>query len=154
MSVGLTTWFTGLPAAGKTTLAHDASALLEHRGHKVTVLDGDQLRQTISRDLGFSLDDRREAIRRAGELSLELAGDGQIVLVAMVSPLLQARSDVRELHRRSDLGFLEVWVATPLDVCQLRDPKHLYERARIGEITDLSGVGSPYEPPLDPELVI
>jgi bifunctional enzyme CysN/CysC len=150
---GLTVWLTGLPAAGKTTIA---SALAQSLGDSrpVSLLDGDVLRRGLNAGLGFSLPDRTTATRRAGERALELARHGHLVVVALVSPLAQDRDAVRRLHDEEGLAFVEVWVATPLSVCEARDPKGLYRRARLGQLSDMTGVDSPYEPPPHPEVVV
>jgi|ERR1700728_1190546 len=151
---GLTVWLTGLPAAGKTTIADGLAVALRARSHLVQVLDGDRLRSTVNADLDFSLGARKEAARRAGELAVTLAQDGNVVVVAMVSPTAEDRAAVRQHHRNHGLCFVEVWVSTPLDVCEERDPKGLYKSARRGEIDNMTGIDSAYEPPSAPEVVI
>ena len=150
---GLTVWLTGLPAAGKTTIA---SALAHGLGDSrpVSVLDGDVMRRGLNAGLGFSLLGRTAAAQRAGERALDLARRGHVVLVAMVSPLARDRDAVRRRHDDAGLAFVEVWVATPLSVCEARDPKGLYRRARLGQLSDMTGVDSPYEPPPHPEVVV
>jgi adenylyl-sulfate kinase len=147
-----TVWFTGLSGSGKSTLARAVADLLRTAGVASHVVDGDELRATLSADLGFSLADRAEQVRRAGHLARILGDAGVIALVTLVSPVAADRDRVRAMH--PDGRFLEVHVATPLEVCEARDVKGLYARARAGEITDLTGVGQPYEPPIAPELVV
>ena len=146
----VTVWFTGLPASGKSTLAFAAEAELMAAGVLAVVLDGDNLRFGLSSDLGFSPADRFENIRRAGEVSALLRDAGAVVLAAFVSPYRRDRQRARSLHPRG--RFAEVFVDAPLEVCEARDTKGLYARARLGEIADLTGVGAPYEPPHNAEL--
>lgn len=149
---GAVVWLTGLPGAGKTTLALAAEAGLHAQGWQVCVLDGDSLRQGLCAGLGFSLDDRRENMRRVGEAARLFAEHGSVALVALVSPLADARDAVRQ---RLPAGqFLEVYCRCPLEVCRQRDPKGMYARAAAGLIADFTGISSPYEPPLQPELVL
>jgi adenylyl-sulfate kinase len=151
---GLTVWLTGLPGAGKTTSSTFLRAALEREGYRVTVLDGDVMRAGISSDLGFSKEDRDENVRRAGEIALLLASQGVVVVVSLVSPRRGARDAVRAKHRDASLLFLEVHVAAPLEVCEQRDPKGLYRRARSGTLAAMTGVDDPYEPPLSAEIVL
>lgn len=151
---GATVWCTGLPAAGKSTLAARLERALTIAGRPAYVIDGDELRRGLCRDLGFSHADRDENVRRAGEVACLFAEAGVIALVAMVSPFRDHRRRVRERHQRAGLPFFEVWVNTPLAECARRDPKDLYRRARAGELRGLTGVDDPYEPPEAPELVI
>jgi adenylylsulfate kinase len=143
---------TGLSGAGKTTIARAVASALEERGLPVHVLDGDELRAGLSADLGFSLEDRAEQVRRTGHVARILGAAGVVAMAALVSPTRAERDAVRALH--PDGRFLEVHVATSLDVCETRDVKGLYARARAGEIADLTGVGSVYEPPLAPEVTL
>lgn len=151
---GATVWLTGLPGSGKSTLAGAVEGALVRAGRPAYRLDGDNLRHGICSGLGFSHADRDENVRRAGEIAHLFADAGVIAIVALVSPFADARARARELHERDGLPFVEVFVATPVRECARRDPKHLYERARAGEVTGLTGVDSPYEAPADPELVI
>ncbi len=146
----LVVWFTGLSGAGKTTLATLLEQKLSQQGCRVRRLDGDVLRQGPCRDLGFSLEDRRENIRRAGMLAGKLADAGFIVLVALISPLREDRERVRNSFGPG--RFIEVFVNAPLETCEQRDAKGLYRKARAGVISEFTGVSSPYEPPLSPEL--
>jgi adenylylsulfate kinase len=146
---GLTVWFTGLSSAGKTTISQSLRDMLELRGYKVEWLDGDVVRQRLSKDLGFSKQDRDENIRRIGALAGQLTESGAIVLVSAISPYRAARDEAR-----STIGaFLEVWVHAPVAVCEQRDLKGIYRRARAGEIHNVTGVDDPYEHPLTPDLV-
>jgi adenylyl-sulfate kinase len=149
---GMTVWFTGLPAAGKTTLAAAVEEQLVLAGHNAYHLDGDRLRAGLSSDLGFGRQARDENVRRAAEVARMLADGGAVALVSLVSPYAAARMQARQLHERHDLRFVEVWVATPLQECERRDPKGLYARARRGELRDMTGVDDPYEPPRAAEL--
>ncbi len=147
-----TVWFTGLSGAGKTTLARAVAALLALQGRAAHVLDGDELRAGLSADLGFSLADRAEQVRRAGHVARILGDAGMVPLVALISPVRADRDAVRAAH--GSVRFLEVHVATPLAVCEARDVKGLYARARTGEVAQLTGVAQPYEAPLAPELTV
>jgi adenylylsulfate kinase len=147
-----TVWFTGLSAAGKTTLAHALAAWLETRSVMSEVLDGDVVRQTLCRDLGFSPEDRKENVRRVAQRCQELNDAGVVAIAALVSPYRADREAARRAIGRE--RFVEVFVSTPLAVCEARDPKGLYAKARAGEITNLTGIGDVYEIPLDPDLSI
>ena len=148
----VTVWLTGLPGSGKSTLAHAAEALLAAEGVLAYVLDGDNLRFGLNSDLGFSPEDRAENIRRAGEVAALLRDAGAVVLASFVSPYRRDRDRVRSLH--PDGSFVEVFVDAPLSVCEQRDPKGLYARARAGAIAEVTGVSAPYEAPTDPEMRI
>ncbi len=145
-----TVWFTGLSGSGKSTLAFAVEEALLAEGVVAYVLDGDNVRFGLNRDLGFSPEDRTENIRRIGEVCRLLHDAGLVVLTAFISPYRADRQAVRDLHPAG--GFVEVHVDTPLEVCEQRDVKGLYARARAGEIAEFSGVSAPYEPPLDAEL--
>jgi len=151
---GLTVWLTGLPGAGKTTSANYLLDALLREGVSATALDGDVLRAGISADLGFGPEDRDENVRRAGEIALMLASQGEVVIVSLISPHRAARDRVRQRHRTRGVGFLEVHVAAPLAVCEERDPKALYRRAREGTLPHMTGVDDPYEPPTRPDVVL
>ena len=150
---GLTVWFTGLPSAGKTTIANLVGERLAQGGRPVEVLDGDVVRTHLSRGLGFSKADRDENIRRIGYVAGLLTGHGVTVLVSAVSPYRAVRDELRTTIGRVG-GFLEVHVATDLATCRARDVKGLYARQARGELRGLTGVDDPYEPPLAPELVL
>jgi bifunctional enzyme CysN/CysC len=151
---GVTVWLTGLPASGKSTLAAAAEARLLASGRSAYLLDGDNLRHGLNGDLGFSPEHRRENVRRTAEVAGLLADAGVVALVALVSPYAADRDAARAIHAQRGLPFLEVHVATTLAQCEARDPKGLYARARAGELTGLTGVDAPYEPPENPELRI
>ncbi len=148
---GLTVWLTGLPSAGKTTLAAALEKRLLAEGHRVEVLDGDVMRTRLTKGLGFSPEDRDENIRRIGFVAHLLSRNGVIALVPVISPYRSVREEIRELH---DGRFFEVHVATPVEVCSERDVKGLYARQRAGELSGLTGVDDPYEPPVSPEMVL
>lgn len=148
---GLVVWFTGLSGAGKSTIAEAVEARLSDIGMHAYRLDGDELRTGLSSDLGFSPTDREENVRRVGEVARLMADAGLVVLVALISPY---RSDRDRVRARVGAQFAEVFVDTPLDVCETRDPKGLYLRARRGLIPEFTGISAPYEEPLRPELRI
>lgn len=144
-------WMTGLPGAGKTTLSMQLDIELREQGYRTFVLDGDVLRKTLNADLGYTEADRRENIRRAGEVAALFAGTGIIVIAAFISPY---REDRDRLRTRQGGLFHEIWLSTPLSVCETRDPKGMYARARKGELRDFTGVSAPYEDPRTPELAL
>ena len=145
-------WFTGLSGSGKSTLANAVNAALFERGLATYVLDGDNVRHGLCKDLGFSDADREENIRRIGEVAKLFLDAGMIVLTAFVSPFRADRDKARELVEQGD--FLEIFCAADLDVCESRDPKGLYAKARSGAIKEFTGISSPYEAPESPELKI
>jgi adenylylsulfate kinase len=149
---GTTLWFTGLPSAGKSTIAHATEEKLHQLGCRTFVLDGDNIRHGLCGDLGFSEAARVENIRRVGELAKLFVEAGTIVLTAFVSPFRRDREHARGLQLHGD--FLEVWCRCPVDICERRDPKGHYQRAREGKIRDFTGVSAPYEEPADPELTL
>jgi sulfate adenylyltransferase len=151
---GIVIWFTGLPGSGKSTLAVGCADDLERQGYLVDELDGDVVRTHLSRGLGFSREDRDENILRIGWVASRLARAGAIVLVSAISPYADARRRVQTLVESHGCIFLEVHVATPLEVCIRRDPKGLYELARAGKIAEFTGISSPYEEPENPWLRI
>jgi adenylyl-sulfate kinase len=151
---GSTIWLTGLSGSGKSSVAHRAEAILVENGRPAYVLDGDNLRMGLNGDLGFSADDRSENVRRTGEVARLMADAGLLVFVPLISPYSRDRQRVRRLHEADGIPFHEVHVATPLEVCEARDAKGLYARARAGEITGFTGIDDPYEEPADPDLVI
>ncbi len=151
---GATIWFTGLPASGKSTIAVAVERALVESGRMAYLLDGDNLRHGLSDDLGFSPGDRTENIRRVGHLTRLLADAGVVALASLVSPLKSDREVARALNDAAKLPFIEVYVATSLAECEKRDPKGLYARARSGQLTGMTGVDAPYEPPDHPDLVL
>ena len=151
LAQGLTVWLTGLPSAGKTTIAHALEKRLLAEGLRVEVLDGDVLRTHLTRGLGFSREDREENVRRIGFVAHLLSRNGVVVVVSVISPYQAVRDELRELHGGR---FFEVHVATPVEVCAERDVKGLYAKQRAGELQGLTGVDDPYEAPSHPEAVI
>jgi len=149
---GGTIWLTGLSASGKSTIAARLEEVLVARGRHAYRLDGDNIRHGLSNNLGFSAADRAENIRRIGEVARLFADSGSVAIACFISPYREARAMVRHLHDAAALPFLEVFVDTPLAVCEARDPKGLYAKARAGEISDFTGVDAPYETPERPEL--
>jgi adenylylsulfate kinase len=149
---GVTLWFTGLSGSGKSTVAREVERLLAERKHHVYTLDGDNVRYGLCRDLGFSPEDRAENIRRIGEVCKLFTDAGTITLSAFVSPYRADRDRVRALLEPGD--FVEIYVAADLSVCEARDPKGLYRKARAGEIPEFTGISAPYEPPERPELTL
>ncbi len=145
-------WFTGLSGAGKSTLANAIEHELFQRDRHTYLLDGDNVRHGLNKDLGFSDEDRVENIRRIGEASRLFVDAGLIVLSAFISPFRSDRQLVRELVKADE--FIEIYVATPLAVCEQRDPKGLYKKARAGDIKNFTGIDSPYEPPESPEVFV
>jgi len=145
-------WFTGLSGAGKSTLANAVEALLYEKQHHSYILDGDNIRHGLNKGLGFSDADRIENIRRIGEVSKLLVDAGLIALTAFISPFRADRDLVRSLFTGNE--FIEIYVHAPLDVCEQRDPKGLYKKARAGEIKNFTGIDSRYEEPVSPELVV
>ncbi len=145
-------WFTGLSGAGKSTLAHALEEQLHDYGARTYVLDGDNVRKGLCKDLGFSEQDRIENIRRIGEMSRIMMDAGLIVMTAFISPFRRDRRIVRELVEEGD--FIEIFCDTPLSVCESRDIKGLYKKARAGEIPEFTGISSPYETPEQPELIV
>ena len=145
-------WFTGLSGAGKSTLAHAIEERLFAQGIRTYVLDGDNIRHGLNKDLGFSPEDRRENIRRIGELAKLFMDAGLIVLTAFISPYRADREIVRHLVGEGE--FIEIYVKCPVEVCEQRDTKGLYEKARSGEIKSFTGISAPYEEPLNPHIVL
>ncbi|HUW85205.1 MAG TPA: adenylyl-sulfate kinase [Phycisphaerae bacterium] len=151
---GATIWLTGLSASGKSTVAFTVEHALVESGRLAYVLDGDNVRHGLNRNLGFSAEDREENIRRIGEVAKLFADAGLIVLTSFISPYRADRDKARALHEQAGLPFVEVYVDAPLEVCEQRDPKGLYAKARAGEVKQFTGIDDPYEPPEKPELVV
>ena len=151
---GATVWLTGLPSAGKSTIAHGCEAQLRARGLRVEVLDGDAVRPHLAAARGYSRDDRAINIRRIGWVAELLARNGVLVLVSAIAPFRDVRAEVRTAHAANGTCYQEVHVSTPVEVAAERDVKGLYARQRVGEIRGLTGVDDPYEVPLHPDLVI
>ncbi len=149
---GILVWFTGLSGSGKSTIAYRVEQALMAQGRLAYVLDGDNVRHGLNSNLGFGAEDRAENIRRIGEVGKLFVDAGLITLSSFVSPYRADRDRVRAILGAG--GFLEVFVNTPLEVCESRDPKGLYKKARAGEIAQFTGISDPYEPPLSPELEI
>jgi adenylylsulfate kinase len=145
-------WFTGLSGSGKSTIANAVSKELYRQGINEYVLDGDNVRHGLNRDLGFSEKDRNENIRRIGEVAKLFVDSGKVVTTAFISPFRADRDQVRVIFEEGD--FIEVFVDCPLEECERRDPKQLYAKARRGEIKDFTGIDSPYESPVNPEITI
>ena len=149
---GLTVWLTGLSGSGKSSIANAVAERLLADSVVAYLLDGDNVRHGLNADLGFAAGDRAENVRRLGEVARLMADAGLVVLVPAISPYATDRDRVRAAHADAGLPFLEVFVDTPLDVCEARDPKGLYRKARAGELSDFTGVDGLYEPPESPEL--
>jgi adenylylsulfate kinase len=151
---GATIWFTGLPSSGKSTIAFTLEHALVERGHLSYVLDGDNIRHGLNQNLGFSPDDRVENIRRIGEVARLFADAGVLTCTSFISPYRADRDQARKIHDAAGLPFIEVYVKASVELCEQRDPKGLYKKARAGELKEFTGVSAPYEEPLNPELVI
>lgn len=149
---GVTVWLTGLSASGKTTVATVVDMMLYRMGVNSFVLDGDNIRHGLNRDLGFSPEDRTENIRRIGEVAKLFTQAGIINLTAFISPYRADRNRSRAMQEPGD--FIEVFMDCPLEICEERDPRKLYAKARAGEIPEFTGISAPYEPPLNPELIL
>jgi adenylylsulfate kinase len=151
---GATLWFTGLSGSGKSTIAFTLEHALVQRGRLAYVLDGDNIRHGLNKNLGFSAADREENIRRIGEVAKLFADLGALTMTSFISPYRADRDKVRALHVEGKLPFVEVFVNTPIETCEQRDPKGLYQKARAGQIKGFTGIDDPYEAPLNPELTI
>lgn len=151
---GATIWFTGLSGSGKSTVAVEVEKLLVEQKQPTYMLDGDNLRIGINADLGFSSEDRNENVRRVSEIARLFADAGVVALVPLVSPYRAGRERAREIHKAADVPFFEVYMDTPLEVAESRDPKGLYKLARAGKIENFTGISDPYEAPVDPDLVL
>ncbi|MFF4605019.1 adenylyl-sulfate kinase [Streptomyces sp. NPDC001339] len=153
-ATGATIWLTGLPSAGKTTLARELAARLRDEGHRAEVLDGDEIREFLSAGLGFTREDRHTNVQRIGFVAELLASNGVKALVPVIAPYTDSREAVRKRHQAEGTPYLEVHVATPVEVCSRRDVKGLYAKQAAGEISGLTGVDDPYEAPESPDLRI
>lgn len=149
---GVCVWFTGLSGSGKSTIANEVQNILFERGSRTYVLDGDNIRHGLNKDLGFSPEDRTENIRRIGEVAKLFVDAGIIVMTAFISPYREDRNSVRRLMKEGE--FIEVYVECDLEVCEQRDVKGLYKKARQGIIPEFTGISAPYEAPEKPELII
>lgn len=149
---GLTIWLTGLSGSGKSTVAVEIERQLIEAGRPAYLLDGDNLRHGLNANLGFSAEDRNENVRRVAHVARLFADAGTISIVPLISPYRELRDLARELHVAAELPFYEVFIDTPLEVCEQRDPKGLYKMARAGELTGMTGIDDPYEAPLNPEF--
>ncbi len=145
-------WMTGLPSAGKSTLAHEVERRLFERGCSSYVLDGDNIRHRLNKNLGFSPEDRKENIRRVGEVANLFSDAGVITIAAFISPYIEDRAQARSLNPEG--RFLEIYCKCSVDACEQRDPKGLYRMARKGEIKDFTGIDAPYEEPENPEITV
>lgn len=145
-------WFTGLPSSGKSTIAHELEHTLNRKGIHTYVLDGDNVRHGLNKDLGFTKEDRKENIRRIGEVAKLFIDTGILTITAFISPFIEDRETVRDLVKEGE--FIEVYVKCPLSVCMERDPKGLFKKAIAGEIKDFTGISHPYEEPQYPEILI
>lgn len=152
--VGSTVWLTGLPSAGKTTIANALAERLRGDGHRVEVLDGDEIREFLSAGLGFNRTDRHTNVQRIGFIAELLASNGVKVLVPVIAPYADSREAVRKRHAAEGTEYLEVHIATPVEVCSVRDVKGLYAKQAAGQISGLTGVDDPYEAPEAPDLRI
>lgn len=151
---GCTLWFTGLSGSGKSTIAFTLEHALVQSGRLAYVLDGDNIRHGLNKNLGFSAADREENIRRIGEVAKLFADCGVITMTSFISPYRKDRDNVRALHDAGKMPFIEIHVATPISTCEQRDPKGLYKKARAGELKNFTGIDDPYEAPAKPELTI
>jgi adenylylsulfate kinase len=151
---GGTLWFTGLSGSGKSTIAFTLEHALVQRGRLAYVLDGDNIRHGLNKNLGFSAADREENIRRIGEVAKLFSDCGVITMTSFISPYRKDRDIVRALHVEGNLPFFEIHVNTPIETCEQRDPKGLYKKARAGQLKNFTGIDDPYEAPLQPELTL
>ena len=151
---GCTIWFTGLSGSGKSTIAFTLEHALVRQGRLAYVLDGDNIRHGLNKNLGFSAADREENIRRIGEVAKLFADCGVLTMTSFISPYRKDRDTVRALHAEGGLPFIEVHVNTPIETCEQRDPKGLYKKARAGQLKGFTGIDDPYEAPLKPELTL
>lgn len=151
---GITVWLTGLSGSGKSTLASSLSGALDELNYPTCILDGDVLRGGLCSDLDFSFSGRVENMRRVGEAAILIAHSGVICIVSLISPYHEMREKIRSRHRQENINFFEVYLSAPLEVCEQRDPKGLYKKARNGQLTGFTGIDDPYEIPVDPDIVL
>ena len=151
---GCTLWLTGLSGSGKSTVGVALEQALNALGVLAYRLDGDNVRHGLNANLGFGADDRKENIRRIGEVAKLFADAGVVTISSFISPYQQDRDQVRKIHEDAGLKFLEVFINTPIEICEQRDPKGLYKKARAGEIKGFTGIDDPYELPTDPEITV
>lgn len=151
---GATLWFTGLSGSGKSTIAFTLEHALVQQGRLAYVLDGDNIRHGLNKNLGFSTADREENIRRIGEVAKLFADAGVVTMTSFISPYRKDRDIVRQLHVEGKLPFIEIHCATSIETCEQRDPKGLYKKARAGQLKGFTGIDDPYEAPLQPEVTI
>jgi bifunctional enzyme CysN/CysC len=151
---GATLWLTGLSGSGKSTIAVEVERALLDAGRPAYLLDGDNLRHGLNGDLGFSDEDRSENIRRTAHVARLMADAGTVAIVSLVSPFIADRDHARQMHAEAGLPFFEIWVSTPVEICEERDTKGLYAKARAGEMKGLTGVDAPYEDPPNPDLEV
>jgi adenylylsulfate kinase len=151
---GCTIWFTGLSACGKSTIAVALEQVLYQRKHAAYVLDGDNVRFGLNKNLGFSAADREENIRRIGEVAKLFADAGVMTITSFISPYSKDRDAARKVHEDAGFGFIEIFVDTPIEECEKRDPKGLYKKARAGQLKGFTGIDDPYEAPAKPEMVL
>ena len=152
--VGATVWLTGLSGSGKSTIATELARELLNTSRLAYILDADNVRLGLNSDLGYSDDDRTENIRRMAEVACLFADSGTVAIVPIISPFIASREHARKIHEQRQLRFIEVHVATPIDECERRDTKGLYAKVRNGQLTGLSGVDSPYEAPIYPDVTV
>ena len=152
--VGATVWLTGLSGSGKSTIATELARELLNTSRLAYILDADNVRLGLNSDLGYSDDDRTENIRRIAEVACLFADSGTVAIVPIISPFIASREHARKIHEQRQLRFIEVHVATPIDECERRDTKGLYAKVRSGQLTGLSGVDSPYEAPIYPDVTV
>ena len=152
--VGATVWLTGLSGSGKSTIATELARELLNTSRLAYILDADNVRLGLNSDLGYSDDDRTENIRRMAEVACLFADSGTVAIVPIISPFIASREHARKIHEQRQLRFIEVHVATPIDECERRDTKGLYAKVRSGQLTGLSGVDSPYEAPIYPDVTV
>lgn len=150
--IGMTVWLTGLSGSGKSSVAVELERQLISAGQAAYLLDGDNLRMGLNGNLGFTAEDRKENVRRVAHVARLFADAGVVAIVPLISPYRGGRELARQMHKAANLQFAEVFIDTPLEVCEARDPKGLYAKARAGELKGMTGIDDPYEAPLEPEF--